>query len=44
MMNTLSRAMMLLLASKYNKMEDLLHVLVDIDNLVKKAGFAELSL
>ncbi len=27
-----------------NKMEDLLHVLVDIDNLVKKAGFAELSL
>jgi|TARA_B110000908_G_scaffold40490_1_gene49175 2-dehydro-3-deoxyphosphooctonate aldolase (KDO 8-P synthase) len=27
-----------------NKMEDLMHVLVDIDNLVKKAGFAELSL
>ena len=27
-----------------DKMEDLLHVLVDIDNLVKKAGFAELSL
>jgi len=26
------------------KMEDLMHVLVDIDNLVKKAGFAELSL
>lgn len=26
------------------KMEDLLHVLVDIDNLVKKAGFAEMSL
>ncbi|MFV1921476.1 MAG: 3-deoxy-8-phosphooctulonate synthase [Methylotenera sp.] len=27
-----------------DKMEDLLHVLVDIDNLVKKAGFAEMSL
>ena len=27
-----------------NKMEDLMHVLVDIDNLVKKAGLAELSL
>lgn len=27
-----------------DKMEDLMHVLVDIDNLVKKAGFAELSL
>lgn len=27
-----------------DKMEELLHVLVDIDNLVKKAGFAELSL
>lgn len=26
------------------KMEDLLHVLVDIDNLVKKAGFAEMTL
>lgn len=26
------------------KMEELLHVLVDIDNLVKKAGFAEMSL
>lgn len=27
-----------------DKMEDLLHVLVDIDNLVKKAGFAEMLL
>ncbi len=27
-----------------DKMEDLLHVLVDIDNLVKKAGFAEMTL
>ncbi len=27
-----------------DKMEDLLHVLVDIDNLVKKAGLAEMSL
>ncbi len=27
-----------------NKMEDLLHVLVDLDTLVKKAGFAEQSL
>ncbi len=27
-----------------DKMEDLLHVLVDIDHLVKKAGFAEMSL
>lgn len=27
-----------------NKMEDLLHVLVDLDKLVKKAGFAEQSL
>lgn len=27
-----------------DKMEDLLHVLVDIDSLVKKAGFAEMSL
>ena len=27
-----------------DKMEDLLHVLVDIDNLVKKTGFAEMSL
>ena len=26
------------------KMEDLLHVLVDIDNLVKKAGFVEMTL
>lgn len=26
------------------KMEDLLHVLVDLDNLVKKAGFAEMTL
>ena len=27
-----------------DKMEDLLHVLVDLDKLVKKAGFAEQSL
>lgn len=27
-----------------DKMEDLMHVLVDIDNLVKKAGFAEMTL
>ena len=27
-----------------HKMEDLLHLLVDLDRLVKKAGFAEQSL